>query len=158
MMTDLEELERLHAAASAGRGDHAQGPWDAGSTYPGTHARGGTVTFVSTSNTRPVAGITVICESQFPADAIAIAATHNAIPWLIAELRAARAGDAWVDAALPEDDAIKAAHPSRTGDHGSYAEALRLVGARRSKQGLVELVNWLLVERRRALAGLDGGR
>ena len=89
-MTNIDELERLHAAASAGRGDHAQGPWDAGSTYPGTHARGGTVTFVSTSNTRPVAGITVICESQFPADAIAIAATHNALPGLIAELRALR--------------------------------------------------------------------
>lgn len=76
-----------------------------------------------------------------------------------------RAGEAtvqsltWVDAVLPEDDAIKAAHPSRTGDHESYAEARRLVGARRSKQGLVELVNWLLVERRQArLAGLDGGR
>lgn len=75
-----------------------------------------------------------------------------------------RAGEAtvqsltWVDAVLPEDDVIKAAHPSRTGDHESYADARRLVGARRSKQGLVELVNWLLVERRRAMAGLDGGR
>lgn len=106
-MTNIDELERLHAAAVHG-------------------------------------------------DDFAELAEH--LPGLIAELRAARAGDAWVDAVLPEDDAIKAAHPSRTGDHESYAEARRLVGARRSKQGLVELVNWLLVERRRAMAGLDGGR
>ena len=46
--------------------------------------------------------------------------------------------------ALPEEDAIKAAHPTRTGHHDLYAEAMRLVGARRSKGGLVELVNWLL--------------
>lgn len=55
--------------------------------------------------------------------------------------------DEWGDTPLPEDDAIKAAHPTRTGRHDLYAEAMRLVGARRSKGGLVELVNWLLAER-----------
>lgn len=49
------------------------------------------------------------------------------------------------DTPLPEDDDIKAAHPLRSGRHDLYAEAMRLVGARHSKAGLVELVNWLLV-------------
>lgn len=52
---------------------------------------------------------------------------------------------AWGDAPLPEDAAIKATHPTRTGRHDLYAEAMRLVGARHSKGALVELVNWLLV-------------
>ena len=89
MTANLDELERLHAAASAGRGDHAQGPWDTGSTYPASHARGGTVTFVSTSNTRPVAGITVICESQFPADAAAIAAELRGLRIAVQDISAA---------------------------------------------------------------------
>lgn len=50
----------------------------------------------------------------------------------------------WDDKPLPEDERIKAAHPTRTGRHDLYAEAMRLVGARHSKGGLVELVNWLL--------------
>lgn len=49
------------------------------------------------------------------------------------------------DAPLPEDDAISAAHPLRTGRHDLYVEAMRLVGARHSKVGLVELVTWLLL-------------
>lgn len=48
------------------------------------------------------------------------------------------------DEALPEDAAIDAAHPMVTGVHDYYPVALRLVGARRSKYGLVNLVNWLL--------------
>ena len=48
------------------------------------------------------------------------------------------------DRPLPEDDAIKAAIPTRSGRHDLYAEAMRLVGAKRSKRALVELVNWLL--------------
>ena len=36
---------------------------------------------------------------------------------------------------LPEDAAIEAAHPLRTGDHATYAEAMRLVGARSAKHG-----------------------
>ncbi len=56
------------------------------------------------------------------------------------------AGD-WTDEdqPLPEDEAIDAAHPVRTGNHAIYAEAMRMVGAKRSKGALVELVNWLLV-------------
>ena len=55
---------------------------------------------------------------------------------------------AWTDhdEPLPEDDAINAAHPLRTGAHDIYVEAFRLVGAKRSKGALVDLVNWLLVE------------
>lgn len=56
----------------------------------------------------------------------------------------------WEDQPLPGDDeAIKAAHPTRSGKHALYQEARRLVGARRSKGGLVDLVNWLLVDRDR---------
>jgi len=51
------------------------------------------------------------------------------------------------DQPLPEDDAIKAAHPMRSDRHDLYAEAMRLVGAKHSKGALVELVNWLLHER-----------
>jgi hypothetical protein len=50
----------------------------------------------------------------------------------------------WADTPLLEDDSIKAAHPTRTGRHKLYAEAQRLVSARHSKVGLIELVNWLL--------------
>jgi hypothetical protein len=48
------------------------------------------------------------------------------------------------DKPIPEDDAIKQAHPVRSGRHDLYAEAQRLVSAKRSKYALVELVNWLL--------------
>lgn len=57
------------------------------------------------------------------------------------------------DRPLPEDDAIKAAHPTRTGRHDLYAEAMRMVGAKHSKGALVDLVNWLLYVRAR-----EGGR
>lgn len=48
------------------------------------------------------------------------------------------------DKPIPEDEAIRAAHPVRSGDHRTYNEALRMVGAKRSKGALVELVNWAL--------------
>lgn len=51
------------------------------------------------------------------------------------------------DEPLPEDEAISAAHPMRTGRHELYGEAMRLVGARHSKGALVDLVNWLLTDR-----------
>jgi hypothetical protein len=57
-------------------------------------------------------------------------------------------GGAWADEDQPlrEDDTIKAAHPSRAdANHETYGEAMRLVGAKRSKGALVALVNWLLV-------------
>lgn len=59
--------------------------------------------------------------------------------------------EAWIDDTdypLPEDAAIEATHPDNNSDY-IYAdmEALRFVGAKRSKRGLVGLVRWLLVER-----------
>lgn len=58
--------------------------------------------------------------------------------------------EAWMDAPLPEDAEIDRAFPTRSGSHAEYAEAMRLVGARRSKAGLVALVNWLLLRIGRA--------
>lgn len=63
--------------------------------------------------------------------------------------RFTRQGDSWADEdqPLPEDEAIRAAHPTSSGAHHRYAEAMRLVGAKRSKYALVDLVNWLLSKR-----------
>jgi hypothetical protein len=55
--------------------------------------------------------------------------------------------DAWNsedDRPLPEDAAIDAAFPTRSGRHDLYAEASRLVGAKYTKGALIALVNWLL--------------
>lgn len=54
----------------------------------------------------------------------------------------------WADSdkPLPEDDAILAAHPLQSGRHDCHAEAMRLVGAKRSKFALVALVNWRLAQ------------
>lgn len=57
------------------------------------------------------------------------------------------ASEAWNDQddrPLPEDAAISAAFPTRSGRHDLYGEAMRLVGAKYSKGALVALVNWLL--------------
>lgn len=50
------------------------------------------------------------------------------------------------DRPLPEDLMIQSCHPAITTKprHDLYAEALRMVGAKRSKGALVELVHWLL--------------
>ena len=40
---------------------------------------------------------------------------------------------------------IKAAHPTRSGAHDEYAEAMKMVENRHSKGELVNLVTWLLV-------------
>jgi hypothetical protein len=53
----------------------------------------------------------------------------------------------WKDTPLPEDAAINAAHPLRSGRHDLYAEAMYLVGACHSKGKLVNLVTWLLLAR-----------
>lgn len=55
-------------------------------------------------------------------------------------------GDNWDDRELSreEEEAIHEAFPTRSGRHELYAEAMRLVGAKRSKGELVKLVNWLL--------------
>ena len=50
----------------------------------------------------------------------------------------------WADVEDEWSDRIKSAHPTRSGSHADYATAMRMVGARRSKGALVELVNWLL--------------
>jgi hypothetical protein len=52
----------------------------------------------------------------------------------------------WDDKPIPQDKEIKAYHPTRTGRHEVYADAMALVGAKRSKYALVELVNWLLAK------------
>lgn len=52
---------------------------------------------------------------------------------------------AWPDdAPIPEDPEIARAHPTESGDHDTYAEAARLVGAKRGKFTLTSLVNMLL--------------
>jgi hypothetical protein len=62
-----------------------------------------------------------------------------------ASKRALEDSDPWVDKPLPEDSAILKAHPMNGGRHDLYMEAMRLVGARHSKHGLVDLVSWLLL-------------
>lgn len=59
------------------------------------------------------------------------------------------------DQPLAEDAEIDAAHPVNVSDpavHEVYQEALRMVGARRSKYGLVNLVHWLLWKNKEATA------
>ncbi len=48
------------------------------------------------------------------------------------------------DTAQPEDAEIGAAHPTKTGNHDRFREAMRLVGSRQGKYALVNLVNMLL--------------
>jgi dCMP deaminase len=52
--------------------------------------------------------------------------------------------DLWEDKPLPEDIAIRDVMPTNSGRHDLYEEAARMVGAKRSKQALISLVNWLL--------------
>jgi hypothetical protein len=55
--------------------------------------------------------------------------------------------DAWrgaSDLTLPEDEAIKAVFPTRSGRGDLYQEAQRMINARFTKYGLIGLVNWLL--------------
>lgn len=56
------------------------------------------------------------------------------------------------DRPIPEDNAILDAHPAtcEKPDHELYVEAMRMVGAKRSKYALVDLVNWLLVRLKHA--------
>ncbi len=60
------------------------------------------------------------------------------------------------DKPLPEDPEIEAAFPTRSGRHDLYGEAMRLVGARYSKGGLVALVNALLHRIEKAKEQRDG--
>lgn len=54
-------------------------------------------------------------------------------------------GDESSDKPIPEDAEIQVNHPHLSGSHETYAEAMRMVGAKRSKGALVDLVNWLLM-------------
>lgn len=56
----------------------------------------------------------------------------------------------WEDIKDEWSRAISAAHPTRSGSHDEYRVALQMVGNRHSKGELVDLVNWLLVELRKA--------
>jgi hypothetical protein len=60
--------------------------------------------------------------------------------------------ETWDDEALPEDEAIDAAFPLTSRRFDLHDEARRLVGAKRSKGALIDLVNWLLhrIEQARA--------
>lgn len=76
-----------------------------------------------------------------------------------ARLKAERDGSAWADGAMDRVDelsvAIDAAHPINSGDHDTFERAVQLVGARRSKYGLVGLVNYLLRETARLRAEME---
>lgn len=54
-------------------------------------------------------------------------------------------GDDYEDQPIAEDEQIHKAFPTRSGRHDLYAEAMRMVGAKRSKGALVALVTWLLL-------------
>ena len=69
----------------------------------------------------------------------------EALPDLMKDYLASLTAWSEDDKPLPEDDKIHAAHPTRSGEHTLYAEAFRMVGAKRSKFALVDLVHWLLV-------------
>jgi hypothetical protein len=67
-------------------------------------------------------------------------------------------GEAWEDVADEWTDAIKAAFPTRSGSHDEYGVAMQMVGHRHSKDELIALVNWLLVEKVRAIASISDAR
>lgn len=58
----------------------------------------------------------------------------------------------WKDVEDEWSEAINAAFPTRSGSHGQYGVAMKMVGNRHSKGELVALVNWLLVMRDNAHA------
>lgn len=58
--------------------------------------------------------------------------------------------ESWEDTADDWTIPIKAAHPTRSGSHDTWAVAMKMVGHRHSKYELVALVNWLLVETQNA--------
>jgi hypothetical protein len=59
-------------------------------------------------------------------------------------LRSSRV-ESWEDRPDEWTDAVKAAHPTRSGSHDEYGVAMQMVGNRHGKYELVALVNWLLV-------------
>ena len=84
---------------------------------------------------------------------------RNVVATLTAERDEARAKlTPWEDGPQPEDEAIHAAHPTRSGNHEAYAEAMRLVGSRHSKGSLIALVTWLLLRGSDAWVERDAAR
>lgn len=81
---------------------------------------------------------------MFREEALRLRAELDAAQQRIAQLEAERDAQRWEDGPSPEDEAIMAAHPLRSGCHALHAQAMELVGARHSKGSLVALVNWLL--------------
>jgi hypothetical protein len=65
-------------------------------------------------------------------------------------------GVVWEDRPDQWSEEIHDAFPTRSGSHEEYADAMRMVGNRRSKGALVALVNWLLVELNRKHTTLVG--
>ena len=57
---------------------------------------------------------------------------------------------AWSDQEDEWSGAISDAHPICSGAHKEYAMAMQMVGHRHSKGELVDLVTWLLVEKRKS--------
>ena len=84
----------------------------------------------------------VAVEAEFIRDAAALITRQNERIERLTALTAAWAPDG--DEPLPEDKEIDACHPLKSKDHAGYMEAMRLVGAKRSKGALVNLVHWLL--------------
>lgn len=81
----------------------------------------------------------------------------EALPHLLARYTSDLLNWSEDDDGLPEDTEIHAAHPAESNSHDTYMEAFRMVGAKRSKFALVDLVNWLLV-RLKASEGSKNGR
>lgn len=60
--------------------------------------------------------------------------------------------EGWItedDKPIAEDALIDEAFPTRSREHGTYQDAMRMVGAKYTKGALLALVNWLLVVRKR---------
>lgn len=74
--------------------------------------------------------------AEFAADAFERGRRHG--------LYASKRWDGHQDTPLPEQEEIDAQHPMRSKNHKRFEEAMRMVGAKHSKYGLVGLVNWLL--------------
>jgi hypothetical protein len=55
----------------------------------------------------------------------------------------------WEDVDDEWTAAIKEAHPTKSGSHEEWGQAMKMVGHRHSKGELVALVNWLLVRLRK---------
>ena len=56
----------------------------------------------------------------------------------------------WVDTRDEWSARVNDAHPARSGSHDEYGTAMQMISHRHSKQALVDLVNWLLVELKNA--------